>query len=413
MAQFVNTAGLMALVPVMPVHMAALGVEPSAVGLWAGAAIAAPALPLAATTPLWGRLGDKVGQKWMVVRALVGLSLAMALMAAAAGPLMLLVARLLQGSLGGVVEAAAAFVGSRPDSTGKGSAMGRSYSATAAGALAGPLVGGVLTSTGHLRPFLTSIGIAALILAGLAATALTATPVRTASEAHRGRSRGSLKAVCTRVGWRPLTAGFLAFLGVYGLLPVYAPFVGTFVASAHVGPWVGALHAVMWTGTFFGAIWWGKFNDQRATPVSTMALAAGLTALTVTVQAWTFWMPALVVLRLIQGFCFGALAQSLLLHASNRAPTQERSAHVGTANSFLLMGQFAGPLGAGALLAVASPSVTSTIAGVAIAGGFALLVSRPAPRSSEMSLAAWEPTTQRPPQQVTTGASQVEDVAAN
>lgn len=374
LSQFVNTAGLMALVPIMPLYMESLGAEPSTVGLWAGAAIAAPALPLAVTTPLWGRLGDRIGAKWMVVRALVGLAIAMSVMAAAASPAVLVLARILQGTLGGVVEAAAAFVGSQSDRSGTGKALGRSYSASAAGALIGPLAGGVLVSSGQLRPLLMTIGFVALALAVVAGLRLSSIRVRGSTGEDEIAHSSSLINTCNRIGWRPLGAGFLAFLGVYGLLPVYAPYVNALVGDADsAGAWVGALHTVMWVGTFAGSLWWGRLNDERGRPLWSVAAASAVTAAVVLTQAWTTSLPLLGFLRLVQGFCFGALAQSLFLHAASSAPDDQTAGHVSTANSFLLIGQFAGPLATGAMLAVTSPSVTATIAGITVAVGAALL----------------------------------------
>ncbi|MGW3473479.1 hypothetical protein ACWDKQ_34640 [Saccharopolyspora sp. NPDC000995] len=67
--QFVNTTGLMMLVPIMPFYLEAMGTSGMAeTQTWAGMAIAAPALALTFTTPRWGRLGDRISRKWMVVR---------------------------------------------------------------------------------------------------------------------------------------------------------------------------------------------------------------------------------------------------------------------------------------------------------------------------------------------------------
>ncbi|MGE5720331.1 MAG: MFS transporter, partial [Nocardioidaceae bacterium] len=164
LSQFINTAGLMMLVPIMPLYMEQLGAG-SHTGLWAGAAVAAPALPLALATPLWGCLGDRIGRKWMVVRALLGLAAAMGVMAAADTPVVFVLARLLQGTVGGVVEAASAFVSGDGNDDERGSALGRSYSATAAGALTGPLVGGALLATGQLPGFMLALALAATALA--------------------------------------------------------------------------------------------------------------------------------------------------------------------------------------------------------------------------------------------------------
>lgn len=51
--QFVNTAGLMMLVPIMPFYLKDMGVQGLAqTQTWSGVAIAAPALALTVTTPL-------------------------------------------------------------------------------------------------------------------------------------------------------------------------------------------------------------------------------------------------------------------------------------------------------------------------------------------------------------------------
>ena len=80
--QFVNTAGLMMLVPIMPFYLQGMGTgSVAATQTWAGVAIAAPALALTVATPFWGRIGDRVGRKWMVVRALLGLAVGLGVMA--------------------------------------------------------------------------------------------------------------------------------------------------------------------------------------------------------------------------------------------------------------------------------------------------------------------------------------------
>ncbi|OIJ28042.1 hypothetical protein UG56_004915 [Nocardioides luteus] len=377
-SQFVNTAGLMALVPIMPLYMASLGASDATVGVWAGAAIAAPALPLAITTPLWGRLGDRIGPKWMVVRALLGLCLAMALMAAAGSPLGLLAARIVQGTFGGVVEAAAAYVGSAASEGSRGRALGRSYSATAAGALAGPVAGGMLVATGDLRPLLIGIALAALLLGAVCVVRLRNPHDARRSPAGAEPVRAGLVSVGARIGWIPLAGGFLAFFGVYGLIPIYAGFVTELVAEPQqAGPWVGGLHAVMWGGTLVGSLWWGRVNDRTGLPLRTLVIASGITAVTVLAQAAVGWLPALVPLRFIQGFCFAALAQSLLLYASQRAGQHERAGYVGVANSFLLGGQFLGPLLAGGAMVLLTPSVGVLITGICVAAT-ALLLSAPA-----------------------------------
>ena len=370
LSQFINTAGLMMLVPIMPLYMEQLGAG-ARTGLWAGAAVAAPALPLALVTPLWGRLGDRIGHRWMVVRALLGLAAAMGIMAIADTPVVFLLARLLQGAVGGVVEASTAFVSGDGDDHERGSALGRSYSATAAGALTGPLVGGAMLATGQLPALMVALAVAATALALFCTIVLkerTREPHHTPSSSERmDRRRGWFTSTTRKLRPLVLAASFLAYFGVYGLIPVYATYVEALVTvPTTAGPWIGGLHAVMWLGTFVGSFWWGSVNDRRRDPLRVLTLVTLVTGASIVMQAWTPVPQALVPLRFIQGFCFAAIAQSVVLHASDAAPPHQRAGYVGVANAFLLGGQFTGPLVAGAAMALMDGSQAATLAGVAV-----------------------------------------------
>jgi MFS family permease len=329
----------------------------------------------------------------MVVRALLGLAAAMMLMAAATSPLALVVARVVQGTFGGVVEAAAGFVGASGDDKTRGSVMGRSYSATAAGALVGPVAGGVLVSSGGMVVLMVGIAASALTLAGVCAVHLTGGS--TAARAEQAAPRSPRQSAIQEIGWSPLLGGTLMFFGVYGLIPIYAEFIVTLVPEpSDAGPWVGTLHAIMWAGTFVGSFFWGHYNDRRSDPLRSLVLASALTAVAVLVQAWITWIPMQAPLRFIQGFAFAALAQSLLLVASQRAPRDQRAAFVGAANSFLLAGQFLGPLAAGGLLIWISPQQAATFAGLTVGAG-ALWASsasacpRRSPRETDSPRVRW------------------------
>lgn len=86
--QFLAIAGLTVMVPLLPLYLEQLGAHnPQAVRFWTGWALAAPAISLGLASPLWGRLGDRWGRKWMVVRALLGLGLSVCGMGLAQTPL--------------------------------------------------------------------------------------------------------------------------------------------------------------------------------------------------------------------------------------------------------------------------------------------------------------------------------------
>jgi DHA1 family multidrug resistance protein-like MFS transporter len=80
--QFVAIASLKVLVPFLPFYLERIGtIDMRSTLVWSGWALAAPAISYCLVSPLWGKFGDRLGRKWMVIRAMCGLSLSVCLMA--------------------------------------------------------------------------------------------------------------------------------------------------------------------------------------------------------------------------------------------------------------------------------------------------------------------------------------------
>ena len=94
--------------------------------------------------PLWGILGDRVGRKPMIVRALFGISLAHILMAFAQNPYHLLMCRLFQGCFAGFLAPSLALVSSGTPEQKTGYALGTLQMALISSLILGPFLGGVL-----------------------------------------------------------------------------------------------------------------------------------------------------------------------------------------------------------------------------------------------------------------------------
>lgn len=356
LGQFVAVAGLTVVVPLLPFYLAELGTSPQHVPWWTGVSLAAPAVVQVLAGPLWGWVGDRCGRKVMVVRALAGLALSLGLMALATTPAQFLASRLLQGACGGVVAASATFASSLAAPGGRGRALGGLFSAVGAGSLVGPLLGGLLASRFGFGMLFA--GVAALLLgaAVLAAALLREPPGRAATA---GRQLPSVREV---TGWL-LRSGHLRLLvlaglagqaAVYALVVVFAPRVGQISGSVQQATvWVGVLQATTWAASLIGAPWWGARNDRRR-PQRSFVWAATGCGVAVALQAVPSDPGMLVPLRLLQGLCFAALAQSVLHVASHSMPDTAQGSGLGITSSLLELGQVLGPL-FGALVASLLP----------------------------------------------------------
>lgn len=373
--QLVTTAGLTVVVPLLPLHLEALGTTGSARQLWAGVILAAPAVTLAVAAPLWGRAADRWGRKAMVVRALVGLGVSLALMAAARTPLQLLSARLLQGAAGGITDAGGTFVvAAAPQARAAG--LGRLQRATAAGALLGPLAGGPLADAVGLRAVLAGAAVLTAVTAVAAATALRE-PAGAPSAIDAGSPRvpparraRTLAACPSTRAW--LLAGLLAQVGTYALVTVFAPHVRDLLPEAGLaGTWIGGLQAVTWAAAAGSAGWWGARLD-RGPGQTAVAVGLAVMAVVITLQGVSPHAAALVPLRAVQGWCSSALVPAVLLAASRAAGPAEQGAFIGAASGVLTAGQVVGALAGGAASAlVPSPVVIVALGGV-VAGAAAL-----------------------------------------
>ena len=225
--QFLALAGLTVIVPLLPIYMRELGaVGQGENSFWSGFALAAPAIASLICAPLWGKVGDRWGRKWMVVRALLGLGVCLALMGLVQSPWQFVLCRLLQGAFGGIVDASAAYVSTEAPKDSRGRHLGILQSAVAAGSLLGPLFGGVAADWIGFRPVLLLMS-ALTAACGLLAAVFLREKQREREKQAQVQERDVpvsqvfrelLKHRRTRVF---LLAGVLAQMGVYGLVTFF------------------------------------------------------------------------------------------------------------------------------------------------------------------------------------------------
>src|SRR5271154_1436975 len=102
LGSFTTIVAMTLLLPFLPLYVEQLGVtDHAAIVQWSGIAYGATFLTAALTAPLWGRLGDRYGRKLMLIRASLGMAVAMSLIGLSQNVYELVGIRLLAGLLGG------------------------------------------------------------------------------------------------------------------------------------------------------------------------------------------------------------------------------------------------------------------------------------------------------------------------
>lgn len=137
------------------------------VSLYSGLVFAATFFVTAIVSPLWGALADRKGRKIMLIRAAVGMAVAMFLMGLVTNVWQLIGLRALQGLFSGFISNAQALIASQTPRNHAGRALGTLVTGSTSGMLMGPVIGGLLAQFMSIRvTFFITAGL--LMLAGLA-----------------------------------------------------------------------------------------------------------------------------------------------------------------------------------------------------------------------------------------------------
>ncbi|MGY4495134.1 MFS transporter [Pseudomonas sp. TE3610] len=344
---FTTIIAMTLLLPFLPLYVEHLGVSDSAaVVQWSGVAFGATFLSAALTAPLWGRLGDRYGRKLMLIRASLGMAIAMSLIGLAENIWQLVLLRLLGGLLGGYASGATILVATQTPKARSGWALGILSSGIMAGSLAGPLIGGALPPLVGIRNTFFLSG--AFIFVAFLATAFL---LKEAPRPKRAPVANNAPRVDAAVNMAPVVAMFVVAslvtfsnMSIEPIITVYLMQLGAPNVTMAAG-WVMSAAAL---GSILSASRLGKLADRvghwKVVIGCLVAAALLLIPQALVTQAWQ-----LVVLRLLMGLALGGLLPCIAAIIRHSVPEGVAGRMLGYSTSCQYVGQVLGPLAGGYL----------------------------------------------------------------
>lgn len=161
---FVTGIGMSQIAPVMPIYIKHLGIsDGSSIAKLSGIAFGITFIISAVFSPIWGNAADKYGRKPMLLRASLGMAVIISLMGFAPNVYVLIGLRLLQGAITGYSTACTTLIATQTDKENAGYALGTLSTASIAGSLIGPTIGGLIGDTFGLQPIFFITGSMLLI----------------------------------------------------------------------------------------------------------------------------------------------------------------------------------------------------------------------------------------------------------
>lgn len=338
------------ILPFLPLYVAQLGVTShEALSLWSGLTFSITFLVSAIVSPMWGSLADRKGRKLMLLRASAGMAVAILLQAFASNVWQLFLLRGLMGLTSGYIPNAMALVASQVPRDRSGWALSTLSTAQISGVIAGPLLGGFMADHLGLRTvFLVTAG---LLLVSFTVTLLLihegARPTREKSERLNG------KAVFATLPYPKLIISLFVTTMVIQLCngsvgPILALFIKDMAPdSNNIAFMSGLIAAVPGISALISAPRLGRLGDRIGTAhilVATLSVAVvlffAMSFVTSPVQLAT--------LRFLLGFADGAMLPAVQTLLVRNVSEQVTGRIFGYNQSFMYLGNVAGPLmGAG------------------------------------------------------------------
>src|SRR5579871_191075 len=250
------------LLPFLPLYVEQLGVtDHAAIVQWSGIAYGATFFTAALTAPLWGVLADRYGRKLMLVRASLGMAIAMSLIGMATNVWQLVALRLLAGLLGGYSSASMVLVATQTPKSRSGWALGVLSSGIMAGNLVGPLIGGFLPPLIGIRATFWASG-AAIFVAFLATVFLIREkPVR--KRADNASKQGAWASVDDKgPAIAMLATGLLLMVANMSIEPIITVYVAQLVKPQNVTMVAGFVMSGAALGSVISSSRLGRLADR-------------------------------------------------------------------------------------------------------------------------------------------------------
>lgn len=334
------------ILPFLPLYISQLGVTShEALSMWSGLTFSVTFLISAIVSPMWGSLADRKGRKLMLLRASLGMAIAILLQAFATNVWQLFLLRGVMGLTSGYIPNAMALVASQVPRERSGWALSTLSTAQISGVIGGPLMGGFIADHIGLRAVFC-ITAALLVVSFLVTLFLIKEGVRPTTKKSE---RLSGKAVFASLPYPALVISLFFTTMVIQLCngsigPILALFIKSMVPdSSNIAFLSGLIASVPGISALISAPRLGKLGDRIGTERILMATLIFAVVLFFA-MSWVTTPLQLGVLRFLLGFADGAMlpaVQTLLVKYSS---DQITGRIFGYNQSFMYLGNVAGPL---------------------------------------------------------------------
>lgn len=309
---FVTNIGMSQIAPVLPLYIKQLGIQNTAsIEQFSGIAFGITFIISAIFSPIWGQAADKFGRKPMLLRASLGMSIVIFCMAFAQNVYQLIGLRTLQGVITGYSTACTTLIAVQAERKHAGWALGTLSTASIAGSLLGPMIGGYIEESFGLSNVF-------FITGGLLMIAFITTLffVKEDFKASKKKNVLSTKEVWNEIPEKKLIftmfiTAFILALALYSIEPIITVYVSTLSTNTnHVALFAGMAFSASGLASIIAAPRLGRLSD-RVGPQKVILIALIVAGIIFIPQAFVKNAWQLMICRFLLGLATAGLAPSI------------------------------------------------------------------------------------------------------
>ncbi|WP_163654675.1 lmo2377 family MFS transporter [Listeria sp. PSOL-1] len=355
---------------------------------WAGYIFGVTFLVAFLFSPIWGRIGDRYGYKWILVFTAFGMAICIFLMGFANSVTYLLVVRIFMGIVTGFIGISNAFIARQTTKQEAGKVLGTLQLGGVTGMLFGPLFGGAMADLVGFKDTFTITAIAITI----AAIVVTVGIKELKKESQQGgrlvySRRAVLKRIFTlRVLFTVMIITALIQIANFSAQPLLALYVGEMTHAKDIAFLSGLAFSATGFGNLVMTRQWGKLGDKYGYE-KILNILLILAVLFVVPQAFATNLWTFILFRFLFGIALGGMVPCSTAYIRLAAPGPMQGEMLGYNQSARFLGNVIGPILGGTLAGyIGISNVFVFMGGLFLVAFFILLYALHADRKRHLNV---------------------------
>lgn len=379
-ANFFVAGSMTMVIPFISLYIDTLGnYSDSFVQRWSGFIFGITFVTAFLFSPIWGRIGDKYGRKYILIFSAFGIGVSVFLMGFVTSVWQLFILRLIMGVATGFIPMSQAFISTQTPKHIAGRVLGTLQTGSITGSLMGPMLGGVLADAFGYADTFKWVSITVFLSGVIVLFGIREVKPKLSDDASDYRSY-TAREVIAHIVHKPvlliiMLISTLVQVAHFSVQPILSLFVEEIHGPVNIAFYSGIAFSAAGLGNLLMARNWGKLGDR----VGYIKILIGLLFM-----AGIVYFPAafitniwqLIILRFMLGVAIGGIIPLRIAYIRQEAPLSMQGEVLGYNTSLRFLGNIIGPAMGGIIAGFFGFSAVFFVtSGLLILCGILLLVS--------------------------------------